>query len=362
MENYQDAYLQGGNSKLGMPLYDRFSPTQANKARATADETFAFIKGDLDAAIKLLEEANTGYTTNETSDIDLGVASFIKARVSLWTGDWAGTIAAADKILGTKSTLMTQDQYGAKNTGTAAEPEYRPESNGFLNNAQNPEVILGFPLGQALTYHQAYFNPFGLGNGGVSRLYKRIDNRLYEKIADSDYRKDVFAKEAIGDYTYPGNNTVAYIPSYTNLKFAATHGLGRDDKAQVGAVTTYYMRTSEVLLMKAEAQAQAGNAEAAKATLNTLLAARTRTGETPLTCDTYPAMQGLSALEMVQLQTRIELWGEGGREFFNNKRWNIAVDRTNSDNHVTKVTYPVSKMTLMIPQDEMLYNPLMVQN
>lgn len=362
MENYQDAYLQGGNSKLGMPLYDRFSPTQPNKARATAEETFAFIKNDLNTAITLLEEANTNYTTDDISDIDLGVANFIKARVSLWTGDWAGTIAAADKILATKSALMSEEQYGAKNTGTATDPIYKPESNGFLNNAVNPEVILGFALGQALTYHHAYFNPFGNGAGGVSRAYKRIDNRLYEKIADADYRKDAFAKEAIGDYTYPGNNTVAYIPSYTNLKFAATHGLDREDRTQVGAVTTYYMRTSEVILMKAEAQAQSGDTEGAKATLNILLAARTRKGATPLTCDTYPGMENLSALEMVQLQTRIELWGEGGREFFNNKRWNIAVDRTNSENHVTKATYPVSKMTLQIPQDEMLYNPLMQQN
>ncbi len=67
-------------------------------------------------------------------------------------------------------------------------------------------------------------------------------------------------------------------------------------------MTTYYMRSSEVLLMKAEAQAQPGDEAGAKATLNQLLAARTRNGETPLTCDTYPSMQGLSALEMVYLQ------------------------------------------------------------
>jgi hypothetical protein len=73
-------------------------------------------------------------------------------------------------------------------------------------------------------------------------------------------------------------------------------------------------------------------------------------------------MAGLSALQMVQLQTRIELWGEGGREFFNNKRWGIPVDRTSSTNHVDKGTYAVSKMTLQIPEQEMLYNPLCVQN
>jgi hypothetical protein len=257
---------------------------------------------------------------------------------------------------------LQEKNYGGKNTGTEKDPILLPETNGFLNNAVNPEVILGFPLGTAMTYHVQYYNPFGEGLGGVSKAYKRIDERLLNKIAPSDFRKDAFMNEAFGDYVYPRNKTVAYIPAQTNLKFAATHGLGSEDKIQVGAATTYYMRSAEVLLMKAEAQAKLNDEAGAKATLNTLLAARTKTGETPLTCDTYPSMAGLSALEMVYLQTRIELWGEGGREFYNNKRWNIAVDRTNSTNHTSLVTYPVSNMTLQIPEAEMLYNPLAIQN
>ena len=167
---------------------------------------------------------------------------------------------------------------------------------------------------------------------------------------------------AFGDYTYPTNSVVEFIPAYTNLKFAATHGIGSNDKKQVGTVTCFYMRSSEVLLMKAEAQAQDNNPTGAKATLNTLLAARTRTGATPLTCDTYASMNGMTALQMVQLQTRIELWGENGREFFNNKRWGIAVNRTGSGNHVDKGTYSVANMTLKIPDEEILYNPMCEQN
>ena len=217
-------------------------------------------------------------------------------------------------------------------------------------------------MGEGQPYFLAFMNPFGKGNGGVERAYKRIDNRLYDKIAPTDYRKDSFMEEAFGNYIYPPNNTSAFIPSYTNLKFAATHGLGSNNKIDVGASTALYMRTSEVLLMKAEAEAQSGAEPAAKATLNKVLAARTKTGATPLTTETYPSMQGLTTIQMVQLQTRIEMWGEGGREFYNNKRWNIPVDRTSSANHVTKTTYPVSSMTLQIPEDEILFNPLSVQN
>jgi hypothetical protein len=361
MENYQDAYLLTGKDKLGVMLYDRFSPTQASKPRATAADTYKFIKDDLAMAVRLMVDSKTGHTADLT-DIDLGVANFLLARVSVWTGDWNTAITASDDILNNYPRLMSQSQYGGTNTGTATNPVYLPESNGFLNNAVNPEVILGFPVGQSKTYHNSYTNPFGEGNGGVSRAYKRIDNRLYEKMAANDYRKNNFMAEDFGNYTYPVRSTVAFIPKYTNTKFAATHGLGSPNKVDVGTVTCFYMRTSEVLLMKAEAQAQLGNEAGARETLNKLLAARTRTGAPALTVDTYPSMAGLSVLQMVYLQTRIELWGEGGREFYNNKRWNIPVDRTSSANHLAKIVYPVKNMTLQIPESEMLYNPLAVQN
>lgn len=361
MENYQNAFLQGGNGKLGVMLYDRFLPAQPNKARSSAVETYSFIKNDLNQSIKLFQEAGIGYSAVLT-DIDLAVANFVLARVSLWTGDWATAISASNEILTRYPRLMSQAQYGGKNIGTATAPEIRPETNGFLNNAQNPEVILGFPLGEGRPFFLAFMNPFGSGNGGVERAHKRIDNRLYDKIAPDDYRKDSFMQQAFGNYVYPPNNTSAFIPSHTNLKFAATHGLGSNNKIDVGASTAQYMRSSEVLLMKAEAEAQSGADAAARVTLNRLLAARTRTGATPLTTETYPSMQGLTTLQMVQLQTRIEMWGEGGREFYNNKRWNIPVNRNSSANHVTKTTFPVASMTLQIPEDEMLFNPLAVQN
>ena len=66
MENYQDSYLQGGKAKLGLMLYDTYSPTQAYKARATATETYDFIKKDLQSAVALFTSAGKGYTTHST--------------------------------------------------------------------------------------------------------------------------------------------------------------------------------------------------------------------------------------------------------------------------------------------------------
>ncbi|MFH0760605.1 MAG: RagB/SusD family nutrient uptake outer membrane protein [Bacteroidota bacterium] len=366
MENYQDAYLQGGKDKLGIMLYDTYSPTQPYKARATAVETYDFILKDASDAVALFTAAGTGITAVKT-DIDLAVADFVLARAALCAGEWATVITACDEIMGTYSSLMTEAMYVGTNVGGDSldnPAKYLADNSGFLNIGINPEVILGWEKAQSVKAHNAWMNTFGGGSGGVSGLYQCIDNRLYEKIADDDYRKDNFLKEDYGDFSYPPNNVKSWVPKYANVKFANTHGVGSASATTntAGDVGDYYMRTSEVLLMKAEAQAQSGASGEAENTLNVLLAPRTKAGAETLTCANYPSMAGMTIMQKIQLQSRIELWGENGREYYNNRRWNIPVDRTTSANHVVKLTYPVSGMTCQIPENEMNNNPLCIQN
>ena len=108
--------------------------------------------------------------------------------------------------------------------------------------------------------------------------------------------------------------------------------------------------------MLAEALGQSNNANEAKNVLNELLAARAKDGET-LTVDDYTAAEGSSMLDAVKLQWRIEMWGEGGREYYNNKRWGVDVNRTGSTVHPKIVTYPANKMTLAMPERELQDNP-----
>ena len=97
----------------------------------------------------------------------------------------------------------------------------------------------------------------------------RIDNRLYEKIADQDYRKANFQKAAFGKFIAPSTNGFATdgseydIGSYINLKFAANVGIGgkigNTTVSQPGIIDYSLFRVSEAYLMKAEAQAQRGS-------------------------------------------------------------------------------------------------------
>ena len=364
MENYQDAYMQGGKDKLGMMWYDKWDPKASPQARLSAQETYAKMAAEIKEAVRVFESLGAAGYTASTTDIDLGVAAFVQARIALCMGDWATAISACDKILAKNDKLMDETQYVNRLEDDGI---YRAK-NGFLDNALNPEVLIGWPANTSLKAgYPIYRNIFGTGQGGLSQGFYRIDKRLYNQINDNDYRKDNFLKEGVTiDYLYPpdADGRRRTIPDYSNLKFSCMYGIGGTAKTTWDQVCDHYMRVSEVYLMKAEAQLKSGKEADAKATLNILLAARTRKDATPLTCDNYAvAGKTYTTEQLIQLQTRIEMWGERGLEFYNNKRWNIRIDRTgNETNHTAKVTYEVSRMTLAIPKTETDYNPLCVQN
>ena len=376
MEEYCQPYLSGGREKLGMSLYTEYAPGQTPVARSSAEETWNFIKTDLEEAVALAGAEGIGYTTSydKLEDFDCGIANFLLARACILTGDWAKAITACDAIINSGAyKFIEQQYYGGHNSGadmTAENLEFLPENNAFTGLKHNTECILGYiktssynPSTQSnlCAHFTRLANPFGTYSASASCA--RIDDRLYNKIADNDFRKDAFYTEQITNYNFKGNG-LGIVPSYSALKFAATYGIkdGGEDHTDISLVDENEFckfRLSEVYLMKAEAQAQSGNDAAAKTTLNALLAARTKEGAETLTCDNYPSMAGLSALQMVQLQYRIEMWGENGREYFNNKRWNINVNRSGSTTHVaTGMTLNWQDMTIEIPTNEIENNPL----
>jgi hypothetical protein len=363
MEIYREAYRSDG---VGLMIYDKVGGDY--KPHSTAGEVYDFIKQDLRTASGLfvesqIGEAQDGYTLANFSDIDLGVANFVQARISLLTGDYTTAITACNAVLAKYPDFITPEYYGGKNSGTATEPEFKMETNAFMNFAHNPEVIWGFQdvIGNRNDIYRAW-NVFTYSYGGASAGdYACIVNTLYDQIHADDIRKSAFldGNTRFDNYRYesetaPTNRT---IPEYSNLKFAASLGMnGTKALADLTSNDVCYMRISEVLLVKAEAQAQSGDESGAKATLNTLLAAR-NTGSNTLTADNYGGGAN-NALDQVKLQWRIEMWGENAAEFFNNKRWGIEVVRsTANSNHRPSLTIPVANMILDIPENEMLYNP-----
>lgn len=374
MEEYQDAYLLGGKDKLGLSIYKEYDPKQTPVARSTSEETWNFIKGDIKEAVSLLSGASIGYTAGRANaeDFDLGVANFLLARASILTGDYSTCISACRAIISSNAySFIAKENYGGHNTGAwtpTSEIVVKPETNAFTNIAVNPETILGYTVTSSFYQQAAVF--FGLtsmfSSYSSSKSTARIDDRLYNKINANDVRKDAFLNFEVGDYKFEVNGAVAKIPSYASMKFSSTDALNNDGTGGAGtpASTTKCdytkFRLSEVYLMLAEAQNASGDASGAKTTLNALLAARTKDGAPTLTCDNYGNNSNLT--EFIQLQWRIEMWGEGGREYYNNKRWGVNVDRSGSTVHPKIVSYPANKMTLAMPERELQDNPNCVDN
>ena len=362
MENYRGAYSPDGE---GLMIYDKITPDEyAYKPYSSAGETYNFIKADLVEAVRLfaeskIGEAGDGYTAN-TKDIDLAVANFVLARVSLLTGDYETTVVACNAILAKYPELIAKEYYGGKNIGTATNPQFVAETNAFIKFENNPEIIFGFTgVTSQQNVASEWLNVFGPDAWGGSRAnWGRIVNTLYDAINPDDVRKQIFLDGAttFDAYDYPSSDPVRRtIPAYSNLKFAATHVNGKTEPLDLANLDVCYMRTSEVLLMKAEAQAKNNDEDGAKATLNILLAARTA-GDSPLTCDNYGAANNV--LDMVKLQWRIEMWGENGLEYYNNKRWGNPVVRSSAtSNHWDNATVSIDLMTLEIPTNEIIYNP-----
>ncbi|MBR2497136.1 MAG: RagB/SusD family nutrient uptake outer membrane protein [Parabacteroides sp.] len=360
MERYQKAYLQGGKGGEGMPIYKTYGINDP-VAPSSSDETYNFINGDLDEAIALFKEAGTGeggYTVSATNDIDLGVAQYLKARVAMWTGNYAAAISACNDILAHYPNFIAEANYGVKQQDfdalQAEEKEAMASDNAFTYIGVNPECILGWVDGNgASSYYYGNFNPFSGDGTGTNLLFMRTDDRLYNQIDDNDYRKDNTMPVA-KDFTYFLNKDTHTLHAYTNIKWGATICLQQTKRTQHSNTDKPYIRSSEVVLMLAEAYAEAGQEAQAKSTLNTLLAARTRTGAPTMTCDNYKG--GLAIKDLIKLQWRIEMWGENGLEFLNLKRWGKTVDRAGSIIHWRTGSLAQEHMTYMVPMEEYNFN------
>lgn len=369
-EEYCKPYKDGGAEGVGLPLYSEYNPGQAAVAPSTLKATWDFILADLKEAVDL---AGNNFTTDydKLEDFDAGLANFLYARACLLTGDYANAITACDKIItSNKYSFIANDNYGCNPQGAdiAIDTQFLPTENAFTNLKKNPETIYGYAITSSYNPRDGanrsavqtmLQNPFGSYSSGGSTV--RMDGRLYSKITGNDIRKNAFYPKEF-DYMFYGATTKKVVPSHAAMKYGATVGLNTDGTTSDGSLVDYQefckFRYSEVILMKAEAQAMSG--QSPDAALDLLLAARSIDKKDLMT--TTKVMNELKMtdkLAFVQLQWRIEMWGENGREYFNNKRWHVNVDRSGEGSthwqKDAKLTW--EQMILEIPKEEVQNNP-----
>ncbi|MDR2148437.1 MAG: RagB/SusD family nutrient uptake outer membrane protein [Tannerella sp.] len=264
-----------------------------NNPRISHDEMIAFILSDLDKAEELLAD----YTPESRLFPGLAVVYGIKAKVYLWDEQYDKAAEYARKAIDTYgSTPVTQAQWEDPTTGFAVANQawmwyvnYAPENMGNLCN------FTGWMSGEA--------------DWGYSSLtFPSIDKSLYDKIADTDFRKHSFLDpEKFDYYDYQTVRDEAYIndaPAHLALKFRCRGG-DWETYTVGGAIDVPVMRVEEMYLIEAEAVGVSQGVAAGVTKLNDFMKAY-RQPDYNYTGSDLRAFQ----LEVLT-QMRIEFWGEG---------------------------------------------------
>lgn len=373
MERYTDLQDVTSETKQGWPIYNDYAYNPATEPKSVA-ETWATIKEYFDKAVKSFHESSIGtkgYLSGHTSDvvysINCAVAQYYRCRAAMDRKDWATVIDGATELLSYYPNFIKASDYGmdqsklasvaARNDNGWCGKEYNAEENAFYNWEKNPEGIFGSARGSSnMFWTNGGFNALKSGPSG----YYQVDADIYNALSDNDCRKACILADDFENYpiySYENNDSTWFsytMPKYTSLKWAASSSIGHNGEMHDNKYTVsdnIYLRTSAVWLMLAEAYAQSGQDAMAKQTLNKLLEARTIEGRPTMTCDN--TMAGMSTMDMVKLQWRIEMWGEGDWAFYNQKRWGTQHKR--GANHWSKTQ--ISHFTWEIPQKERIGNP-----
>jgi hypothetical protein len=350
------------NNGASLGLILRLDTGDEEMPRSTLAETYAQIYNDLTEAISLFKSSgiHRGDNLEENYVIDVEAAYAIYARAALNRQDYPKAVEMA-ALARTNYPLMNVADY---KSGFAS-----PTSEWIWSVWGSADETI---------YFYSYFAYIGYNStASAVRTYpKCISKELFDKIPNTDIRKDLFLD--LADYSNPGynystttgqantawqtavraegkiaSNANAYI--YMQLKIKA------EDQPGVGHLNIF--RSSEMYLIEAEAKYFQSDISGAQQAMNALN--RDSHRDDSYTC----AKTGTALLEEIKTYRAFELWGEGF-DWFDMKRWGDPIARKSfadggsfiSSLAVTIQPNEKNKWTWFIPSGEVDYNKLAEQN
>lgn len=364
---------QDSNNGASQGVVLRLDESTGDAPFATLAETVAQIYKDCQEAITLFGESGIDRPASEVWIPNVNVAHAVYARAALFSQDYQTAVDQA-KLAKQGYPLMSNDSYAAGFCEPTSEwimGSYGDDSeNNFYWSYGTQGACNGY-------YATADGNPTGAGT---------IGHELISRIPNNDARKQNFltedkfpnldlSKESVYYYTFgilgmmddniyeqadsivkahqaKGLTTPYQAGFYyldANLKFYV--------KAQPGVGYVPFIRSSEMVLIEAEANYFLGKTAEAQAALVELNATSGRNPE--YTC----TKTGEELLSEIQDYRCLELWGEGF-EWSDFKRWNKAVVRKsfaeggNAHQSVAITINPEdgNKWTWGVPLNETDYN------
>lgn len=289
----------------GVPILTKsaLDPSQIEyPKRPKVSESYAAIIADLNQAIGLLDNTGNGFRARKIA------AQALLSRVYLYNQDWVNAEKLADSVLLNPLAVF-------------------PDSTAYYGSwgSNHPEMIFGL----------TYLTTDNQGTDGIQYIYYRnlpVNINGYGDItASTSLRNDMGTdnrRKLLINQQVKSGQTVYY-----TLKWPGLKGLGLDD--------IMLLRTSEVLLNRAEARARQNKDALAQADVNKI---RKRAGLPDITST------GATLLNDIWKERRVELAFEGHRLF----------DLLRTGRDVVKSTTILNtdyRLIAPIPQAELDVNP-----
>jgi len=306
---------------LGVPILRKpLGPSEASPSRDKVKDVYAFMIEDLKYA-----ETNLP-TTGRTSIYRLSVPAIqgILARIYLNMGNWAeasryAKLARAAKPMSTAAALLT----------------------GFNNPTSEWIYAINVRTddNQGFLAVSSFYDPYDVGYSSF-----RVTDEFFNSFAANDERKKQFL---VKSSPTAAATTAAY------RRRGEGYLINKFDFTTTNANNQVLMRSAEMYLIEAEAEARLGNETAAK---QALLAVQQRAG----VATAVSANTGNAFVEEILAERNKELYGEG-HKFFDLLRTNKGVNRTGSTTHWKIVNFPSGDNRLVspIPQLELDANPVL---
>ena len=370
---------EDSNNGASQGLVLRLDESTGDLPYSTLAETYAQIYKDLDEAVSLFNESGIDRPSGEVWIPNVNVAHAVYARAALTKHDYSKAITEA-KAARVGYPLMSNDEY------TAGFCE--PTSEWIFGRYSSAEENMWYwTYGTIYAANGYYASNSSYGAGSIGR-------ELINRIPDGDVRKSLFVTEsALGidasdpkvveqNYGYIGVkpsgqswailNYQAYVAA---LDYVAAHQAPGLTEAyaygivEIDAQLKYwvfdtpgvgylpFIRSSEMVLIEAEANYKLHQEDAAKAALIEL---NKTSGRNPdYTCN----LSGDALWNEIMDYREVELWGEGFA-WSDYKRWNRPVVRHSfaqggNAHSAVAITIPadgVNKWTWDVPQAETDYN------
>ena len=369
---------QDSNNGASQGIVLRLDESTGGQGYATLAETYAQIYKDLDEAIMLFEQSGMDRNASQVWMPNINVAHAIYARAALTKQDYTKALTEA-KLARQNYPLMSNAEYHAGFCNPTSEWIF-----GSFGSAQENNWYWSYRTQYACNGY--YANAAGAANGAGS-----IGRELINRIPNNDARKALFLTED----KFPGYNFND--GSAMDLGYGIL-GMGDDEKkadalweeaaaycqkmAVSGLEAPYqagymylggqlkfyvfdtpgvsylpFIRSSEMVLVEAEANYFLNDETAARAALVELNATSGRNPE--YTCD----KSGEALWNEIMDYRELELWGEGFA-WSDYKRWNRDIVRHSfaegGNAHISVAkTIPasgVNKWTWDVPLNETDYN------